>query len=121
MNPIIVTTIIALAGFILSIFSASWLNQRSTERLVEQLDQKFVARFDAVNAQIQAMEQTVDARLKFLERTMDARFKSLEQTMNARFDTVNTRFDSVEFRLTSVESRLDHLEQAIFKPVLPGS
>jgi hypothetical protein len=121
MNPIMITTIIALAGFILTIFSASWLNQRSQEKLVEQLDQKFGARFDAVNAQIRALEQTMDARFRFFEQTMDTRFKSLEQTMNARFDTVNARFDSVEFRLTSVESRLDHLEQAIFKPVLPGA
>jgi hypothetical protein len=96
MNPVVISTIIAAASFILTIFCAIYLNQRHVDKLVEQLDRRF-----------------------------EARFTGLEQIMNARFDSVNisvnTRFDGVERRLTGVEARLDRIEVALFKPILPGA
>jgi predicted nucleic acid-binding Zn-ribbon protein len=102
MNPLIVTIIIALATFIISIFGASWLNQ-------------------------QAMNKRIDDLRSYL----DARFAAIEQTMNARFDAVDARFDAVDARFDAVESRISRLEQrverierqldAIFKPSLPQS
>ena len=101
-NSLIVTIIIALATFIVSIFGASWLNQ-------------------------QAMNKRIDDLRSYL----DARFGALEQTMNARFDAVDARFDAVDARFEAVDQRIARLEQRverierqldqIFKPSLPRS
>jgi hypothetical protein len=40
MNPIIVSTIIASASFIVTILVADWLNQRHIDKLTEQLDKR---------------------------------------------------------------------------------
>jgi hypothetical protein len=92
MNPVVISTIIAAASFILTIFSAIYLNQRHVDKLVEQLEKRF-----------------------------ETRITGLEQTVNARFDTMNARFDAVDRRLSGVESRLDRIEQILFKPALPGA
>jgi len=101
-NPLIVTIIIALGTFIISIFGASWLNQ-------------------------QAMNKRIDDLRSYL----DARFTAIEQTMNARFDAVDARFNAVDARFAAVEQRISNLEQrverierqldSIFKPSLPRS
>jgi hypothetical protein len=44
MNPVVISTIIAAASFILTIFCAIYLNQRHVDKLVEQLDKRFDAR-----------------------------------------------------------------------------
>jgi uncharacterized protein Yka (UPF0111/DUF47 family) len=95
MNPLIVTIIIALATFIISIFGASWLNQ-------------------------QAMNKRIDD----LRAYLDVRFAAIEQTMNARFDAVDARFDEVNHRISNLEQRVDRIERqldTVFKPVLPRS
>ncbi|MBO0801228.1 MAG: hypothetical protein J2P31_20605 [Blastocatellia bacterium] len=92
MNPVVISTIIAAASFILTIFCAIYLNQRHVDKLVEQLDRRF-----------------------------ESRITGMEQTMNARFDSINIRFDSVERRLSGVEVRLDRIEQVLFKPIVPGA
>ena len=92
MNPVVISAIIAAASFTLTIFSAIYLNQRHVDKLIEQLEKRFEARFTGT----------------------EARIFGLEQTMNARFD-------SVDKRLSGVESRLDRIEQILFKPVLPGA
>ncbi|MBO0721754.1 MAG: hypothetical protein J2P41_13075 [Blastocatellia bacterium] len=92
MNPVVISSIIAAASFLLTIFYTIYLNQRHVEKLVEQLDRKF-----------------------------ESRITGLEQIMNARFDSINIRFDSVERRLSRVEVRLDRIEQVPFKFIVPGA
>lgn len=92
MNPTVISTIIAAASFILTIFTAIYLNQRHVDKLVEQLDKRF-----------------------------ETRISGLEQTMNARFDTMNARFDYMDKQLKAVDSRLDRLEGVLFKPAYPGN
>lgn len=79
-NPVIVTIIIAVGAFIISIFGASWLNQ-------------------------QAMNKRIDD----LKSYMDARFTAIEQTMNARFDTVDNRIANLEQRVERIERQLDQI------------
>jgi hypothetical protein len=45
MNPLIVTIIIALATFIISIFGASWLNQQAMNKRIDDLRGYLDARF----------------------------------------------------------------------------
>jgi len=113
MNPLIVTIIIALVTFIISIFGASWLNQQ------------------AMNKRIDDLRMYLDARFAAIEQTMNTRFAAIEQTMNARFDAVDARFDVVDARFAEVSHRISNLEQrvdrierqldTVFKPVLPRS
>jgi septation ring formation regulator EzrA len=91
MNPLIVTIIIALATFIISIFGASWLNQQAMNKRIDDLRLYLDARFDAV----------------------DARFDAVD----ARFAELNHRIDNLEKRVDRIERQLD----LVFKPVLPGS
>ena len=102
MNPLIVTIILALATFVVSIFGASWLNQQATNKRIDDL-----------------------------RGYLDVRFATLEQTMNARFDAVGARFDFVDARFDATDTRIASLEQCIerierqldliFKPSLPRS
>ncbi len=111
MNPLIVTIIIALAAFIVSIFGASWLNQQAMNWRIDGLREYLDARFGAL-----------DARFETIERTMNARFKGIEETMNARFDSVDARFDSVDKRISNLEQRVERIERqldSIFRPSLP--
>jgi septation ring formation regulator EzrA len=107
MNPLIVTIIIALATFVISIFGASWLNQQ------------------AMNKRIDDLRSYLDARFGFLEQTMNARFAAVDARFNAvdaRFDAVDARFDSVDNRIDKLEQRVERIERqldSIFKPVLP--
>jgi hypothetical protein len=91
MNPLIVTIIIALATFIVSIFGASWLNQQAMNKRIDDLRSYLDARFEAV----------------------DARFDAVD----ARFDAVDSRITGVEQRVERIERQLD----SIFKPSLPRS
>lgn len=94
MNPLIITIIIALATFAISIFGASWLNQ-------------------------QAMNKRIDDLRSYL----DARFTAIEQTMNARFDAVDARFAEVNHRISNLEQRVERIERQldmVFKPSLPS-
>ena len=86
----ILSAAVTVFALVLSIFGASWLNQRNTEKLVEQLGQRF------------------DQRIDSLEKRVDQRIDSLEK----RFDQ---RLDSVDQRLERMERQLE----AIFKPSLP--
>ncbi len=87
------TIIISLFTLVLAIFGASWLNQRSTERLLEQMEKRFDAKFDSLAAQIKTVENSVG---------------SLEKRIDQRLNSIETRLDRVERQLES-----------IFKPVLP--
>src|SRR6266516_3438490 len=54
-NPLIITIIIALATFIISIFGASWLNQQAMNKRIDDLRSYLDARFDAVDARFDAV------------------------------------------------------------------
>ncbi len=119
MNPIIITVIISAATFILTIFSALYLNQRHTDKLIEQLEKRLdeqARRFEMkVDEQARRFEMKVDEQ----GRRFEAKLDGLQQTMNARFDSVGLQLSAMDRRLASVESRLDRLENILFKPVLP--
>ena len=89
MNPLIVTIVIALATFIISIFGASWLNQQAMNKHIDDLRIYLDARFNTVDAQFAAV--------------------------NAQFDAVSDRIASLEQRIERIERQLDQ----IFKPSLP--
>ena len=91
---------IALLTIILSIFGASWLNQKALERHTDLLREMFAARFDAAEAR------------------SEARFAAIE----SRFDVIEARFAAIDARFAAVEARLDRIERqldAVFKPSLP--
>ncbi|MEK6289757.1 MAG: hypothetical protein AABO57_28920 [Acidobacteriota bacterium] len=90
MSPLIITIIIALATFIISIFGASWLNQQSMNKRIDDLRSYLDARFDAV----------------------DARFDAVD----ARFAALDPRFAAIEQRLDRIERQLE----TIYKPSLPS-
>jgi len=83
------TIIISLIALVLAIFGASWLNQRaierffehnqrSTEKLLEQLEKRFDAKFDTILAEIKRLDSRLDnieKRLDRVERQLEAIFK----------------------------------------------
>ncbi|HJQ24232.1 MAG TPA: hypothetical protein VKA60_09985 [Blastocatellia bacterium] len=71
MNPLIVTIIIALATFIISIFGASWLNQQAMNKRIDDLRSYLDARFAAQDVRFAAIEQRLDR----IERQLEAIFK----------------------------------------------
>jgi len=77
-NPLIVTIIIALATFIVSIFGASWLNQQAMNKRIDDLRNYLDARFDAVDARFDAVDQRMSSfeqRIERIERQLDSIFK----------------------------------------------
>jgi septation ring formation regulator EzrA len=77
-NPLIVTIIIALATFIISIFGASWLNQQAMNKRIDDLRSYLDARFEAVDARFAAQESrfvAIEQRLDRIERQLEAIFK----------------------------------------------
>jgi hypothetical protein len=71
MNPLIVTIIIALATFIISIFGASWLNQQAMNKRIDDLRGYLDARFAAQDTWFAAIGQRLDR----IERQLEAIFK----------------------------------------------
>jgi hypothetical protein len=111
MNPVVISTIIAAASFILTIFSAIYLNQRHVDKLVEQLEKRFEAR-------ITGLAQTTEARIAGLEQTINARFDAVNERFEKMDQIMNARFEKLEqimnARFHAVESRLDRIEQIAF-------
>lgn len=104
----IISAFIALVTLVFAIFGASWLNQRATERLLEQSQR-------ATASLLEQMEKRFDARFDVLLTEFRSEIKRLDQ----RLDSLVSRFDQ---RLIPIESRLDRIErqlEAIFKPALP--
>ena len=94
-NPItiaIFSAAVSLLVIVFSIFAASWLNQRSTERLLEQMDKRIDAKFEAVLAEIKRLDQRIDL---------------LAQNNAQHFAAIESRLDRVERQL-----------EAVFKPSL---
>jgi hypothetical protein len=67
MNPTNIAIISATVGvvtLVFAIFGASWLNQRSTEKLVEQLERRFDQRFNAIEQRLDRIERQLEAIFK---------------------------------------------------------
>lgn len=76
----IISGAIGIVSLILAIFGASWLNQRSNERLLEQLEKRFDAKFDVLLAEVKRLDQrfeAVETRLGKIERQLEAIFKPI--------------------------------------------
>jgi hypothetical protein len=88
-NIAILSGTITLVTLVFAIFGASWLNQRSIERLLEQMVKRFDARFDSIGAEFKALinqrvdgiEQRLDQRIDFLDQRMDR----IERQLDALF------------------------------------
>ncbi len=89
-------TIVTVAAFIISIFAANWLNQRSNERLIESLRNEMKADNQAVRAEIQAVRAEISS-------------------LRSEVKTLENMIVSLQVRMERIERQLD----SIFKPVLP--
>ncbi len=101
MNVAVIFAIIGLITLVLTIFGASWLNQRATERLLDQGQR--------------ATERLLEQLEIRLESKFDVRFDMLQTEFRAEIKRLDQRLDSVENRLDRIERQLE----AIFKPTLP--
>jgi hypothetical protein len=82
--------IITLATLVFAIFGANWLNQRQTEKLIDELGRRFDARFDGLRAELKAENAGLRAEFK-------AEIGALSQKVD----------------------RIDRQLEAFIKPVLP--
>ncbi len=105
MNPIIISTIIGVASFILTIFSATYLSQRHTDKLVEQLEKRFDARIADLKSYFDARFDMVNAEF----RTVRAEIGTLRAESKAEMHALNEKVD-----------RIDRIFQQLYRPVLPG-
>jgi CHASE1-domain containing sensor protein len=88
-NVALISGAIALLALVISIFGASWLNQRATERLLDQSDKRF------------------DQRADQSDKRFDQRVDQLEKRMDQRLAVIDQRLDRIERQL-----------EAVFKPIL---
>lgn len=63
-NVALMSGAITMLALVLSIFGASWLNQRATERLVDQLDKRFDQGLVAIDQRLDRIERQLEAVLK---------------------------------------------------------
>ena len=60
----IISGAIALLALVISIFGAAWLNQRATEKLIDQMAARFETRFEAVEQRLDRIERQLEAIFK---------------------------------------------------------
>lgn len=60
----LVSGAIAILALVVSIFGASWLNQRATERLVDQLEKRFDQRLAGIDQRLERIERQLEAVFK---------------------------------------------------------
>ncbi|MEW6131160.1 MAG: hypothetical protein AB1757_29280 [Acidobacteriota bacterium] len=72
-NIALLTAVLSVITIVFSIFGASWLNQRSTERAIDDL------------------KKGLEQRIGDLEKRFDERFKSLEQ----RLDRIERQLEAI--------------------------
>ena len=73
----ILSAAITVMALVLSIFGAAWLNQRNTEKLIEQLDKRFDQRFSALESRLDRIERQMESRFDRIERQLEALFKPI--------------------------------------------
>jgi hypothetical protein len=121
MNPLIITIIVSLATYVLSIFAATWLQSQHMTRHIDDLGKVFDAKLETMNVRVGSLEgkitlldQNLNARIGYLEQSMDARLKALETRiipMESHFQEMHNRFDKLDARIAHVETGLEHAEQ----------
>ena|SRR5437868_12873430 len=70
----IISAATALFALVFAIFGASWLNQRNIEKLLEQMEKRFDARFETVLTEIRRLDQRIDSldqRVDRIERQLE--------------------------------------------------
>lgn len=75
---VIISAATAILVLVLAIFGASWLNQRNIEKLLDQLEKRFDARFDNVLTEFKRLDQRIDSleqRLDRIELQLETVFK----------------------------------------------
>jgi uncharacterized membrane protein YfbV (UPF0208 family) len=60
----IISGAIALLALVIFIFGAAWLNQRATEKLIDQMSARFDTRFAAVEQRLDRIERQLEAIFK---------------------------------------------------------
>ena len=63
-NVALISGAIAILALVISIFGGSWLNQRTTERLVDQLEKRFDHRLAAIDQRLERIERQLEAVFK---------------------------------------------------------
>ena len=63
-NVALISGAIAILALVISIFGASWLNQRATERLVDQLEKRFEHGLAAIEQRLERIERQLEAVFK---------------------------------------------------------
>lgn len=63
-NVALMSGAITMLALVLSIFGASWLNQRATERLVDQLEKRFDQGLLAIDQRLDGIERQLEAVFK---------------------------------------------------------
>ena len=96
---------------------------RVVDRIDERMDARFEAqnaRFDAQDARFDAQNARIDERFETQNARFDARFDAQNARFDARFDAQDRRLDAQGARLDSFEARLNENTAAIreFKTLL---
>ncbi|MEW6131101.1 MAG: hypothetical protein AB1757_28985 [Acidobacteriota bacterium] len=63
-NVALISAAIAILALVISIFGASWLNQRATEKLIDQLEKRFDQRLGAIEQRLDRIERQLEAVFK---------------------------------------------------------
>jgi len=63
-NVALISGAIAILALVISIFGASWLNQRATQRLVDQLEKRFEQGLAAIEQRLERIERQLEAVFK---------------------------------------------------------
>jgi hypothetical protein len=63
-NVALISGAIAILALVISIFGSSWLNQRATERLVDQLEKRFEQGLAAIEQRLERIERQLEAVFK---------------------------------------------------------
>jgi len=63
-NVALISGAIAILALVISIFGASWLNQRATQRLVDQLEKRFEQGLTAIEQRLERIERQLEAVFK---------------------------------------------------------
>jgi septal ring factor EnvC (AmiA/AmiB activator) len=102
MNPIVISTIIGAASFILTIFSALYLNHRHVDKLIEAFRQEIDAKLDLIRAEFKA--ELTEAKTEFRAGLAEARieFKAGLAEVKAEQRVTNHRLEALEGRFKPV-------------------
>ncbi len=63
-NVALTSGAIAILALVISIFGASWLNQRTTQRLFDQLEKRFEQGLAAIEQRLERIERQLKAVFK---------------------------------------------------------